>query len=35
VGQYFDQLSERMERLPPRGQHNGMDREKKQMETSE
>ena len=35
VGQYFDQLSERMERLPPRGQHNGMNREKKQMETSE
>jgi tRNA-dihydrouridine synthase B len=35
VGHYFDQLSERMERLPPRGQHNGMDREKKQMETSE
>ena len=35
VGQYFDQLSERMERLPPRGPHNGMDREKKQMETSE
>jgi tRNA-dihydrouridine synthase B len=35
VGQYFDQLSERMERLPPRGQLNGMDREKKQMETSE
>ena len=35
VGHYFDQLSERMERLPPRGPHNGMDREKKQMETSE
>ena len=35
VGQYFDQLSERMERLPPRGQQNGMNREKKQMETSE
>ena len=35
VGQYFDQLSERMERLPLRGQHNGMNREKKQMETSE
>jgi tRNA-dihydrouridine synthase B len=33
VGQYFDQLSERMERLPLRGQHNGMNREKKQMET--
>lgn len=35
VGHYFDQLSERMERLPQRGLHNEMNLEKKQMETSE
>ena len=35
VGHYFDQLSERMERLPQRGLHNEMTLEKKQMETSE
>jgi tRNA-dihydrouridine synthase B len=35
VGQYFDQLSERMERLPQRGWRDGMNREQKQMETSE
>ncbi len=35
VGRYFDQLSERMERLPQRGLHNEMNLEKKQMETSE
>jgi tRNA-dihydrouridine synthase B len=34
VGQYFDQLSERMERLPQRGGHDGLDRQQKQMETS-
>jgi tRNA-dihydrouridine synthase B len=35
VGHYFDQLSERMERLPRRGLQNEMNLEKKQMETSE
>jgi tRNA-dihydrouridine synthase B len=35
VGQYFDQLSERMERLPQRGWRDGVNREQKQMETSE
>jgi tRNA-dihydrouridine synthase B len=39
VGQYFDQLSEQMERLPQRGQPHGMEdvenREQQQMETTE
>ena len=34
VAHFFDQLSERMERLPQRGLPDGMDRYKKQMETS-
>ena len=35
VAHFFDQLSEHMERLPQRGLFDGMNREKKQMETSE
>ena len=35
VAHFFDQLSEHMERLPQRGLLDGIDREKKQMETSE
>ena len=35
VAHFFDQLSEHMERLPQRGLMDGMNREKKQMETSE
>ena len=35
VAHFFDQLGEHMERLPQRGLLDGMNREKKQMETSE
>ena len=35
VAHFFDQLGEHMERLPQRGLMDGMNREKKQMETSE
>ena len=35
VAHFFDQLGERMERLPQRGLLDGMNREKIQMETSE